>query len=593
MLSKDELKNIFIQSLKIPEDISVSEWCEKNIFLSSESASEKGPYRINRTPYIKDILDQYANPNIRQITLKASAQVGKSTILNNLIAYTIKEKPSAIIFAHPSLDIASTYSRTRIEPLFRDSQNLKNTFIDESKSKVSGDTILYKKFNGGFLKMVGSNSEASLSGIPSGNIFGDEVSLWENQSALELLKKRTTTFFNSKIILASTPTIEGYCRISQEYENSSKGKYYVPCPHCKSQQILLFKGVIFERDKAKKKVLEANYRCKKCKKLIPEFKKIWMLRNGVWVHENRDSHHLGYWLNECYSPFVSWQMMAQNFIESTGIREKLKRFTNLSLGETFKEDIGRDNVRFEHFKDKLFDYDKLPLAVRVLTAGVDVQDDRIEGEIVGYGENGESWGVDYFTIIGKPALAVVWEELAEKLLKKWPREDGVQMGLYGACIDSGYHTQEVYRFCQKHERRRWLAVKGASKSLDSFFKKSTSKIQGCSLYSLDTFRIKKVIYGNMKAEVGEHGFMAFPKKECYDKNYFKMLTAEFLDKKIDNKGNEKLQFIKKKGARNEAFDCRVYSYALLAITNVDLTKTRNPNYNQHQTGGFRYRPGKF
>ena len=92
----------------------------------------------------------------------------------------------------------------------------------------------------------------------------------------------------------------------------------------------------------------------------------------------------------------------------------------------------------------------LPDDILLLTAGVDVQDDRLECEIVGWraasaDEPPESWGVEYHVLPGDPAQPQVWAELDLLLSETWRTESRRELRVQMACVDSGgHHTQQVY-----------------------------------------------------------------------------------------------------------------------------------------------------
>ena len=119
-------------------------------------------------------------------------------------------------------------------------------------NKKNNDTIYHKTFGGGNLTFVGANSPASLASRPKRIIIGDEIDRFPNSAGEEgdpckLAEKRSTTFWNKKVIWTSTPTIKGASKIEEFFENSDKRKYFIKCPDCYMEQILEFKNLIWEK----------------------------------------------------------------------------------------------------------------------------------------------------------------------------------------------------------------------------------------------------------------------------------------------------------------------------------------------------------
>ena len=123
----NRLNKVLAKALRVmrpPDALTVTEWAEKHRRLSREDSAEPGPWRVSRTPYLREIMDCFTNPNVRRIVFVAASQVGKSTLINNLIGYIIDEDPSSILFVHPTTIDAKEYSRLRIAPMiYRDAQN--------------------------------------------------------------------------------------------------------------------------------------------------------------------------------------------------------------------------------------------------------------------------------------------------------------------------------------------------------------------------------------------------------------------------------------------------------------------------------------
>ena len=388
--------NLFRKLAKLltpPPDLSVSEWADLYRRLSSESSAEPGRWRTDRAPYQRKIMDQINNPEVETIILMTSSQVGKTEIILNTIGYHIDYDPAPIMVMQPTVEMANTFSKTRLAPMLRDTPALKGKVADP-KSRNSGNTILEKSFPGGVVVMVGANAPAGLASRPIRILLADEVdrfpvSAGTEGDPLSLAEKRTTTFYNRKKIFVSTPTIKGVSRIEKAYESSSQEHWCLSCPSCGEYQPLKWGQIKFEYDKVKDKVESVDYVCKHCGAMHTEIE--WKASKGTWKADNPNSKVKGFHLNELASPWKRWEEIVEDFIEAkkNGV-ETLQVWVNTSLGETWEEKgVG---VESDDLLNRREEYGcEVPNEVAVLTAGVDVQDNRLEYEIVGWGPGNESW----------------------------------------------------------------------------------------------------------------------------------------------------------------------------------------------------------
>ena len=444
--------------------------------------------------------------------------------------------------------------------------------VKDSKSKESGNTILHKSFVGGQITMAGANSPASLASRPIRVALCDEVDRYPASAGAEgdpinLAFKRTTTFWNKKKVLVSTPTIKGASRIERAFEESDKRYFYVPCPDCNEKQVLKWSNVTWDDGKPQ----TAKYYCEHCGSGWNDAQRWGAVKKGVWIAQGESRGVAGFALNEIYSSWVRLADMAQAFIEAKKSPHTLKTFVNTSLGETW-EDEGQ-TIEDDTLLDKLEDYASIPKEALVLTCGVDVQDDRLEGEIKAWGVGEESWGVFPFRIEGKPSQKQVWDDLDNIIFANYDREDGVKLKVACTCIDSGGHfTNDVYKYCKTRELRRVFAIKGSSVAGKPIISRpSTSNKMKVKLFTIGTDTAKELIYSRLQIEEFGDGFMHFNKK--YDQEYFKQLTAEKITTQY-SKGFAKRVWVKTR-PRNEALDITVYNLSALAILNPNFEKIKD------------------
>ncbi|WP_342278598.1 phage terminase large subunit family protein [Candidatus Tisiphia endosymbiont of Myopa tessellatipennis] len=459
--------------------------------------------------------------------------------------------------------------------MLRDSEVFKN-LVKEPKSRDSGNKILYKRFPGGHITMAGSNSPSSLASRPVRIVLCDEVDRYPASSGSEgdpvnLAKKRATTFWNRKIILTSTPTIKYFSRIELAYLQSDQRRYYVPCKLCGEYQTLKWPQVRWPKDKPE----EAHYVCEVNGCILHDNDKMSMLQRGKWISEAKgESNNIaGFHISEIYSPWVTWSRMTAEFLKAKMMPETLKTWVNTSLGETWEE--GGDKVDETSLLSRKENWGNVvPNGVVIITAGVDVQNDRLEVEIVGWGVKEESWSLDYRVIYGDPARSEIWDDLDNILEQNIKHQSGINLRIASVCVDSGgHHTQAVYAYCKKRQLRRIFAIKGSSiagKALVS--RPSIANRMRVKLFSIGTDTAKEMIYSRLKITELGPGYCHFPIN--YDAEYFKQLTAEKIVTYY-NKGFPTRKWEKPAGKRNEALDCRVYALAALYILNPNLELLAN------------------
>lgn len=553
-----------------PPRLTVSEWADEYRRLSPEASAEPGRWRTSRTPYLRGIMDAANDTNVQTIVVMSSAQVGKTELLLNMIGYYIDYDPSPIMMVQPTEHMAEAYSKDRLAPMFRDSPSLRSK-VKDVKSKDSGNTILHKKFPGGQLTMGGANSPAGLASRPIRIVLLDEVdrypvSAGSEGDPVELVSKRTTTFTNRKRVLVSTPTIKGASRIEVEYLDSTMEQWCLPCPSCGEYQPLDFDRL--NLDDAKMRCIECGFGF-----LETEWKANQQAA-GKWVARKEHSSSRGFHLNELASPWKRWPVIIEEYRKAKESGdETLKVWTNTSKGESWE--IQGEQVEEEALLERCEEYAaEVPDAVHILTASVDVQKDRLECEVVGWGLAAESWGVEYRKFYGDPAQPLVWIELDQYLDRQFRKFDGSLYSIAATCIDSGgHHTSEVYKFCKPRESRRVYAIKGQGGEGIPLVKSATrTNYNRCLLFQLGVDEGKGKVLDRLKKDEPGPGYCHYPKGRGYDEEYFRGLTAEKRVLTV-KQGKPTIAWVKKAtGRRNEPLDLRNYATAALAII--------NPNYDQ-------------
>lgn len=557
-----------IRTLAPPPKLTISEWADEYRRLSPESSAEPGLWRTDRAPYQREIMDAVSDPDVEAVVLMTSAQVGKTEIVNNIIGYHMDYDPAPLLLLMPTLDLAQSYSKKRLAPMIRDTPALRGK-VKDAKSRDSDNTLLEKGFPGGYIAIVGANSPSGLSSRPIRVLLADEVDRFPASAGTEgdplsLAEKRTKTFWNRKKIVVSTPTDKGISRIEKEYEVSTMEEWCMPCPLCGRLQPLKWGQIRFE---------DEMMECRFCTERFSE--REWKAGSGQWIARNPGLPRRGFHLNALASPWERWGVIIKEFKEAKKDKEMLKVWVNTYLGEPW-EDLSGEKVEEDALVKRREAYScEVPEGVLVLTAGADVQDDRIEVEVVGWGMGKESWGIEYVTFWGDPGQPVVWKQVDSYLGRTFTYEDGEGILVACTCIDSGGHfTQETYRFSKGLEHRRIFAIKGYGGYGKPLIGKATrNNREKAVLFPLGVDDGKNQIFSRLKTEFPGPGYCHFPREteKGYTESYFKGLCSERKVTVMD-RGMAKVVWKKKGGVRNEPLDLRNYATAALEILKPDFER---------------------
>ena len=552
------IENIVKDTLAPPEDLTIAEWADKYRVLSRESAAEAGKWETDRTPYMKAIFDCVTDSITKSITIMSSAQVGKTELLLNILGRYMHLDPCPILFVKTTVDDAKSFSKERVEPMLRDT------------------TVQEKMFPGGYVRFVGANSPSGLASRPIKITLLDEVdrfplSAKKEGDPVKLAERRTNNFYDSKKIRVSTPTDDATSKIQLLYLAGSQEEWSLPCPYCGEYQALEFEQLKYQD------LVEPEFECKFCGEsaVESEWKKCGQT-NGKWIakfpkeKENRSFH-----LNALASPWVSWKEIIAEYLNVKDDDFQYKTFINTVLGKTFTVNLD-SAMDYEAIYETREEYGaELHDNVVILTAGVDVQDNRLEVEVVGWGYGYESYGIIYRDFPGDPGKEEVWLKLDAFLRKKFKYKNGKSLMIAATLIDSGgHHTGSVYKYVHKKEKRGIYAIKGQGSwgvNILNGFRKTTKKgTPSINLLSLGVNALKDLTYSRLSILNGP-GKCHFPKSSTqgYGIDYFKGLTAEVKVKKSTPRGM-KIAWEILQGRRNEPLDLRNYATGAVELIPIDL-----------------------
>ncbi len=578
----------------------VSEWAEQNRYLPPGTTAKPGLYVSER--FQRGIMDAVCDPYVRDVTCKKSTQVGWTELLLNIVGYYIDVRPSPMMLVFVRDSDAEDKSKKTIAPMISECASLA-TKVRDNKSRQGGNTLLLKQFAGGFLKIAGANAAANLRSDPCMVVCADEVDGYPldvdgEGDPLIIARRRTDSFPDDyKFLTGSTPAKpKGFSRIDARFEESDQRMFHVPCPFCDEMQPLLWRpspeskeyNLVWDVGPDRLPIPgTVRYRCRSCRSLIPEHHKQKMLDSGEWIAKYPERRtHAGFYINALYSPWgFVWEAMAKEWVEARGVPEKLRAFINLRLGETWDE--GATSVESNSLAARREQYDiqsseeivprfAVPHECAVLVCTVDVQGNRIEAQVKGFGVGDEEWLIDHQIFYGSPLekpnargnedLVSVWSELDQYTMRTWRHADGLDMRVAITLIDTGYAADACYDFILPRQTaaRRIFACKGLPK-LNKLGLVQESKVKNNTirLFNVATMACKDRIMDRLRILKPGPGYSHFP--EWTTNDYFDQLTAESkIPVKNKRTGRTHFEWVTNQ-ARNEALDLTVYAHAGLWI----------------------------
>lgn len=581
------------RALRPPERLSVSQWIDRHVILGGDS-SEPGPYRTDRTPYVREWQDSAGLPWVHQVTIQKSTQVGGSQALLNVLAYAIAADPGPITWVMPTREDAAEFGENRVQPMI--------DLCPALQGEVTGERFDAKarqiKFKRARVLFRSARVPKELAQYPARWLFGDEAGKWpqwtqDEAAPFDLARERCRTFWNHRIYLNSTPTVEAGL-ISVEFQRGDRRRYHVPCPHCGAFQVLRWAQVKWpagiDNEKAMRTARSAWYECEACSKPILDEHKRTMLSAGWWCPEDIDptpylfdgqlllpyerAPHRSYHLWAGYSPWLAWWELAAEFLRSKDNPATLQNWVNSWLGEPWVERT--EDTKPEELRACVGGYHRgeVPEGVRVLTAGVDVQKRFLVFTVRGWGNDLESWLIDHGRVESFDMLAGVL------FAKAWPRN----IMLRAVFIDTNYRPAEVIDFA-----RRYPAVVKLCRGVEldtpvPFRAESVEKhprtgasIGGMKCWHTNVGMFKDLLSQSLRVG-GIAGAGAFHVYDDVDQTYLDEMTSEHKIM-VRSSDRERERWVKKAGHRqNHYWDTEVYNRAIAQLIGVH-------NLRSHPGGG--------
>lgn len=607
-----KLLKTFFRGLLPTKRISVSAWAE-NYRILGEGVSNLGGtrWKNDKTPYLKAIMDCLGVfSRYKEVIFEKGTQIGATSAGENCVGYWIHITPDPILIMYPTVNVAKRNSKRRLQSLIEDTPELRR-LVGSSKSRNGNNTILEKKFRGGTIMLCGANSPSDLRSVNIRFEIFDEIDeypidLADQGDPIEIAKRRTNTYEeNKKMFFISTPTIKGASHIDALYSKTDQHNLYLACPLCCKNAAIT--GDTFEEQFAKEPpkgyfklvlgnfVFTANkpeltyYKCPHCKGAVYNHDKKFMLQRYKWVPENPAKSNditIGFHLSAFYSPVgsYSWQTMAQDYFNALEDPVKMKTFVQTTEGLPFEQEGNQPdyNKLFDRASSSNYSEGQIPNEVCMITIGMDVQNDRIEAEIVGWGKGRRSYSLGYRQYLGRPVEgSEIWEEIAMMLNETFIREDGLVLGVNMALIDEGHHKNDVYAFCLRMGLNKVMPCKGSatlktpiSSPSAVYIKRDGKKSEILKHINVNTDYYKTALYAYLQLSKNDENPILGPKLYCHFPNnypleHYKRLTVERQIVVPTSRGFSKLAWQKPSGARNEQLDVRVYAMAAATLMGIE------------------------
>jgi phage terminase large subunit GpA-like protein len=572
------LRNAIARVFTPPPTEMPSVWANREFTLSKEYANSKS--KLTLWPFQEEPLDcfHWSHP-CQEIVMMAGVQLLKSVIIQLAIAWVIYADPGPALMLLPREDDIERFTRDRVDPMVRDNAALAARVV-ESKSREKGNTVDKKSFEGGQIHFVAANSAQNVSSFTSRFGFADELdrcpmTLPPDGDLVQLFRNRFTAFTTQrKIIWSSSPTVKGRSNIEKRWKVSDQRQYHVPCPHCLHKQPLLWEHLQWgELDPT-----IVWYECQNpaCQQPIENKHLWWMLQkeNGAaWVAGNPKSNMPGFTISHLYHPDQEWKYLVAEWLQAEGKVDEERTFINTKLGRLYEENSDVPDWQILRKRAGGYELGEMPRQALLLTAGIDVQGDRIEVGMWGWDRRTRSWLVHYQVIPGNTALDEPWDNLTDYLNSPFRHPLGADVFASMIVLDCNYKQVQAYSWLRKIDQGRFagkvMGIRGDVRSAGVFGRPFIADTRtngravrsGVRIWPLNVSALKSELFGFLSLELEEQeekprGWIHLPVMDDY---WYEQLTAECLMKKKSKSGYEEAVWVKT--GPNEALDTRVYARA--------------------------------
>jgi phage terminase large subunit GpA-like protein len=548
-----------------PPKLELGAWMESTVRLPASASALPGRIRLHQ--WQRGLAEAISDPSIRRVSVQKSARVGYTTVLVGAIGSTVANEPAPTLVILPTEADARSFMVDNLEPTFAATPALRSALADDH-DEAGRNTLLAKRYPGGSLTLAAARSPRNLRARTAKNVFFDEVDGMEvtaEGDPIALGVMRSQTFAQRKIIMGSTPVFEETSRIIRAYNEGDGRVFEVPCPECGALNEILWAHIEWEADKPE----TAAYRCPHCAALVPERFKAQMVEAGAWrITRPHIRDHASFRINSLVSllPNTSWGTLAAEFVTAKKAPDTLQAFVNTVLGQGWRDTAEELDESELQARAEPFSLQSIPTDVRVITAGVDVQRDRVEITFLGFSES-ETLVLGHSVIWGDPKDNTTWAEVDDALRTRWAHPLGGTIGVDAAAVDSGdgETTDYVTDFCRPRLSRRVVAIKGASGNRPAI---DASHTKGSKLFIVGVDGLK----ARLLTQLSRGRSWRFSNTLAAE--WFEQLTSERRVLRY-SRGQPVRTFERIVGRRAEALDCVVYALAVRGLVNVDLTRREN------------------
>lgn len=566
---------------------SMPTWAEEERVMPKSSSSEGGPYRLDRVPYQREMMESLEDPRVQTVVSMKGAQVGGSSVGENWTGWRMAEKPGPMLIVWPTDKLLKRWSLTRFATMIEDSPGLRKLF-KRSGLRDSDDSIAHKEGPGFTIDLLTARSSGDLRSISAGSIWFSEVDniikeLPDDGDPIELARSRGETFWDYKEYLESTPTVWGRSRIFDEMMRSDWRDWWMCCPSCGEYQVLRWRdgmengNVDVTEEKERRFRWDTDeggepipgtvfYVCEHNGCEIPEWSRNLMLQTGEWRPRFPGRAVRGYHIPAWISPLISWTRLAQRFTRAMKDEAKLRTFVNNVCGLPYREKTTTVSAHFLQQRAERY-LAPVPRGVKLLLAGGDMQGDHAEILIWGIGAKEEMWAIAWKRIDGDPASARLRREVMDYLNTPLIDEDGRKRYIAQCCYDANYHSNSVHRMAAdfvgvkgarivpiigRDGRQRPIIADPPAETRRRRRRSKPSRIVGTDV-------VKDLLM--QRLQITERGpeYIHFP--EGLDPAFYAQLTSEELQTEYRKKRPVRVWTKKRKDAANEVLDMSVYAYA--------------------------------
>ncbi|AUM72928.1 phage terminase large subunit family protein [Paracoccus jeotgali] len=552
-------------ALKPPAHLDLGDWVESNVRLPATVAAQSG--RMVLMPWQREVARSIGDPRVERVTILKSARVGATQLMVAGIGHFALNDPAPQLVVMPSESDCRMLLTSIIEPTFAASPALRSALTEN----VSGrDTMLSRHYPGGSLALISGASPKNLRARTARVLWLDEVdgldmSAGDEGDPVSLAIRRTMTYgTRRKIVMASTPVDEATSRIARAYEDGDCRVWELPCPHCGDFHELAWSMIHWPEGKPQ----DAYFVCPSCGCITEESGKPAMIERGRWraTRPEVTGHH-SYRLNTFGASILStaaWGVLASEFLAAKRDPATLKTWINTVAGQVWRDDSdGMDDAEILSRLEPV-GLDRVPSEVIALTAGVDVQHDRLEVSTLGWTAEDAPIVLAHEIIWGNPFGPDLWLGLSDLLARTFQHPAGGMLRYDAALIDSGdgQTSEAVYEFCRGRASQRVFACKGISgfreppARLGNVPGKKWLRLQ---LVGVDS--VKRRIMGLVTS-----GTMRF--SDSLSASWAEQITGERLRTRY-SKGVPVLEWHRLSGRRVEALDCATYAVAARSLVTAD------------------------